>query len=289
MIRQIFQLVILLGCMLQSASTLAQDFQGKAYYFSKTTMDLSQWTRGRQISEQQKKQMMERMRPWLEKTYILTFNKEESIYKEDEKLEAPGSGRGISMWGNSFSAGPQYKNVKTKTFLQDQEFFGKKFLITEELEPLEWKMSSESKKIGNYTCFKATALKPSTDVNWLRRSRRNSEAEKKSDSTNTEKENKETVETEEEEVEMIEVVAWYTPQIPVNQGPGEYWGLPGLILEVSAGNVTMLCSKIVLNPEEKEDIDKPKKGDVVTKSEYNKIITERMEQMRANRGRGRRY
>ena len=30
----------------------------------------------------------------------------------------------------------------------------------------------------------------------------------------------------------ILVTAWYTPQIPVNQGPGEYWGLPGLILEV---------------------------------------------------------
>ena len=53
---------------------------------------------------------------------------------------------------------------------------------------------------------------------------------------------------------MTDVEAWYTPQIPVGHGPAEYWGLPGLILEVSAGNTTMLCSKIVMNPAEKEKI-----------------------------------
>ena len=31
----------------------------------------------------------------------------------------------------------------------------------------------------------------------------------------------------------IEVTAWYTPEIPINQGPADYWGLPGLILEVN--------------------------------------------------------
>ena len=46
---------------------------------------------------------------------------------------------------------------------------------------------------------------------------------------------------------MIAVEAWYTLDIPVSHGPGEFWGLPGLILEVSAGNTTMLCSKIVFS------------------------------------------
>ena len=84
---------------------------------------------------------------------------------------------------------------------------------------------------------------------------------------------------------MIEIVAWYTPMIPVNQGPADFWGLPGLILEVSAGNVTILCSKIVMNPEEKTEIEAPEKGQVVTKQEYNTIITEKMEEMRNSRGR----
>jgi GLPGLI family protein len=74
--------------------------------------------------------------------------------------------------------------------------------------------------------------------------------------------------------------------IPVSQGPGDYWGLPGLILEVSVGNTTLLCSKIVMNPKEKIKIEAPDKGKVVTKKEYKEIITGKMQEMRNNRGRG---
>ena len=226
--------------------------------------------------------MEDRMKSWLEKTYVLTFTKEESMYVEDEKLEAPVGGRGPSVWGSSFSAGPQYKNVKTKLYIQDQEFFGKQFLIKEEMKPLEWIMGTETKQIGKYTCFKATATKPSTEINWSRNNRtNNNDAAKAKDSTKNDTANTKG----EEEEEMIEVIAWYTPMIPINQGPSEYWGLPGLILEVSAGNTIMLCSKIIMNPDEKTEIEAPNKGTVVTKQEYNKIISEKMEEMRNNRGR----
>ncbi|WP_299228329.1 GLPGLI family protein [uncultured Psychroserpens sp.] len=281
--------ILILALLLSVNLSNAQDFQGKAYYASKTTMDMSRFTGGRQMTEQQKKDMKERMRKWLERTYILTFNKEESMYKEDEVLEGPG-GRGPSMWGSSFSPGPQYKNVKTKTFIQDQEFFGKKFLIKEEMQPIEWVMGTETKQIGKYTCFKATATRVSTEINWSRRrGRGNSEAEKPKDSTKTEVTNTENKTTKEnsEAPEMVEIVAWYTPMIPINQGPADFWGLPGLILEVSAGNTTILCSKIIMNPEEKTEIDVPTKGEVVTKKEYNEIITEKMQQMRDSRGRSR--
>jgi GLPGLI family protein len=276
--------------LLLSVNLSAQDFQGKAYYFSKTTMDMSRWNRGGQMSEAQKKQMAANMKPWLEKTYVLTFSKEESMFIEDEKLAGPVGGRAPSVWGSSFSAGPQYKNVKTKIFLQDQEFFGKQFLIKEEMKPLDWKMGTETKQIGQYTCFKATASRPSTEVNWTRTNRsRDADKDdktKKADSTKTGDLAKLEEKPEEEEIEMVEIVAWYTPMVPVNQGPGEYWGLPGLILEVSAGNTTMLCSKIIMNPEEKTKIEAPTKGQVVTKKEYNEIITGKMQEMRDNRGRG---
>jgi len=264
----------------------AQDFQGKAYYFSKTTMDMSRWGGGRQMNEAQKKQMLARMKPWLEKTYILTFNQEESMFKEDEKLAAPVGGRGPSVWGSSFSAGPQYKNVKTKTFLQDQEFFGKQFLIKDEMQPLQWEMGSETKKIGQYTCFKATASKPASEVNWgrINRRRRTDDTAKKGDSAKANDVASLEVESK-PAIEMIEIVAWYTPQIPVSQGPSEYWGLPGLILEVSAGNVTMLCSKIIINPKEKTNIEAPEKGKIVTKKEYKDIITKKMQEFRNNRRR----
>ncbi|MGK0387196.1 MAG: GLPGLI family protein [Patiriisocius sp.] len=307
--------ILFVFTLLFATNIQAQEFQGQAYYFSKTTMDMSRFNRGGgQMSEAQKKQMEARMKPWLEKTYILTFNKEESIFKEDEKLEGGPGGRAPSVWGSSFSAGLQYKNVKEKIFLQDQEFFGKQFLIKEEMKPLAWKMGTETKKIGQYTCFKATAMRPASEVSFTSTNRGNradkkekKEGEKKegeiTDAVNTDTLKKDSAKTdtantdtasadiaseveEEEEEELVEVVAWYSPMIPVSQGPTEYWGLPGLILELSAGNTTMLCSKIVMNPEEKIKIKRPTKGQVVTKKEYNEIITGKMQEMRDNRGRG---
>ena len=288
------KVILLLFTLLFATNIKAQDFQGQAYYFSKTTMDMSRWDRGGKMSEAQKKQMEARMKPWLEKTYILTFNKEESIFKEDEKLEGGPGGRAPSMWGSSFSAGLQYKNIKEKIFLQDQEFFGKQFLITEQMTPYAWKMGSETKKIGQYTCYKATTTRPSSELNFTstnRRDREKKKEEKKKDSINVASKALDTeavvAKAEIEEVEeMVEVIAWYSPMIPVSQGPTEYWGLPGLILELSAGNTTMLCSKIVMNPEEKIEIKRPTKGEVVTKKEYNEIITGKMQEMRDNRGRG---
>lgn len=238
---------------------------------------MSQWGGGRQLSPDQIKRMEERMKSFLEKEYVLIFNKSESIYKEEERLEAMGS----NNWGgfaSSFTGGPKYKNVQSKEVVQDQEFFGKQFLIQDELKSLEWTMGTETKQIGEYTVFKATATKPVTGFDWRSMRRRdNNDAKKEKDSTETKSDDPM------DQIEMpkeIEVVAWYTPQIPVNQGPDDYWGLPGLILEVSADRTTMLCTKIVLNPKEKDNIKKPEKGEVVTQEEYTEITTKKMEEMR---------
>ena len=253
----------------------AQDFQGKAYYFSKSTMELGRW--GATMSEAQKKQIQERLKNRLEKTYILTFNKEESVFKEDEKIDAISGA--TDRWGKNFTPGEQYKNVKTKTLLQKQEFYGKQFLIKDDLLSLDWKIGKETKQIGNYLCFKATASIPTTDLTWYDfswSSLRKME-EQKTDSINGI--------DKEPEIEMSEVVAWYSPQIPLSQGPLEYWGLPGLILEINVGNTTILCSKIVMNPDEKSKIKAPEKGKVVSKKEYQETIASKMKEMRDNRGR----
>jgi len=269
---------------LTSTVTSAQDFQGKAYYFSKTPMNLGAW--GARLSEQQKKQIEDRLKNRLEKTYILTFNKEESIYKEDDKLDAISGA--TDTWGNNFSPGPLYKNVKTNTFVQDQEFYGKQFLVKEELQPIEWKIGTETKQIGNYTCFKATCKRTDFDVSWWNFSwdrLRNNYVENKSDSIKTADVAGLKSEPLNEEIDVVEIEAWYTPMIPVSQGPDDYWGLPGLILEISVNNTTLLCSKIVMNPEEKTDIEAPDKGKEVTKKEYQEIISVKMQEMRDNRGR----
>ena len=255
---------ILFVTLLMSASLFAQDFQGKAYYFSKSTMELGSF--GDRMSEAQKKQIQERLKNRLEKTYILTFNKEEAIFKEDDKLDAISGA--TDTWGKNFTPGSQYKNIKTNSLVQQQEFYGKQFLVKDDLLKIDWKMGTETKQIGNYTCFKATASIPSADLSWFNFSWDDLRAEQ-----NT------------AEIQMTEIVAWYSPQIPVSQGPMEYTGLPGLILEVSVGNTTMLCSEIIMNPKDKIKIEAPDKGKVVAKLEYKEIITGKMQEMGDNRGR----
>ena len=84
---------------------------------------------------------------------------------------------------------------------------------------------------------------------------------------------------EKKETVTVETVAWYTPQIPISNGPEQFWGLPGLILEVQDGNLTIVCSEIVLNPSEKVEIEEPKKGKKVTQEEFDKIMDDHSKEM----------
>lgn len=249
-----------------------QDFQGKAYYVSKSKMELGNW--GARMSEGQKKEIEARMKNRLEKTYILTFNKEESVFEEDEKLDAISGA--TDSWGKNFAPGEQYKNLKSNTQIQNQEFYGKQFLINDQLQPIEWKMGKETKQIGNYMCFRATASIPTNDLTWY------SFSWDKLSNRDDASENP-TGEIKDNSIAMTEVEAWYTPQVPVGHGPSEYWGLPGLILEVNAGNTTMLCSKLIINPASKIKIEAPEKGKIVTKNEYQEIIIGKMQEFRDNR------
>ncbi|MDC0371714.1 GLPGLI family protein [Flavobacteriaceae bacterium] len=253
----------------------ANDFQGKATYISKSRLELGTW--GARMSEARKKQIAARLKNRLEKEFVLVFNKEESLFIEQEQLDAISGA--TDSWGKNFAAGENYKNVKSDKQIQQQEFYGKKFLVKDQLQPMTWTLGNETKKIGNYTCFKATTFIPTDDLLWYSfswsRMRTTNDSEEK------------TTEVDDKSVDITEVEAWYTPQIPVRHGPSEYWGLPGLILEVSAGETTMLCSKIILNPSDVIEIEAPSKGSVVTKSEYQDLIQNKMVEFRNNRMRRR--
>lgn len=250
--------------------SLSKEFQGKATYVSKSKLELGRW--GARMSEARKKEIAARLKNRLEKEFTLTFNKEESLFVEEEQLDAISGA--TDSWGKNFAAGENYKNVKTNSQIQQQEFYGKKFLIKDQLQPMQWTLGTATKKIGNYTCYKATTFVPSEDLLWysFSWSRMRSSNEEESTDKSTE-----------DEIEITQAEAWYTPEIPVRHGPSEYWGLPGLILELSAGETTVLCTKIVLNPTEKIEITAPKKGSVLNKSEYQDLIQKKMTEFRENR------
>lgn len=276
--------------MLLSLSLSAQNFSGKAYYQSKTTMDMD-WG-GREMTAEMKKMIADRMRKYLEKTYVLTFSGNESLYAEEEVLEtgADGGGRWMGMMMGSFTPGDQYKNLETGELIQEQEFYGKQFLIKDQMEQLEWEETKESKMIGQYLAIKVTATKKINENDWSMARRRKPKADEKKDD---EKAKDSTATADNDPMSQIEipkeviVTAWYTPMIPVKNGPGEYGGLPGLILELNVYRTTILCSKVVVSKDKTIEIKAPTKGKVVTKEEYQTIVSEKMEEMREMWGRGR--
>jgi len=261
----IFRLILLLIC--STFSLFAQDFQGVATYKTQRKLDVKIDSTQVGGGEMQK-QLMDMLKKQFQKTYILTFDKNSSLYKEDEALAPPSTGGGMVFIQASNGSDILFKNIKTQSFINQVETFGKQFIIKDSLQPINWTLHQDTKNNGNYTCFKATytkAIEESTRISF------GDEEENKSETKTTTR----------------TVTAWYTPQIPVSNGPDNYQGLPGLILEISDGDLSILCSKITLNPKKTIEIEEPQKGKEVTQQEYDEIIQKKMKEMSEQyRGRG---
>ena len=267
----LFRLVVLLLC--STFSLFAQDFQGVATYKTQRKLDIKIDSTQVGGGEMQK-QIMDMLKKEFQKTYILSFDKNTSIYKEDEALAAPSAGGAMMVVSSLGGSGTLFKDIKNQSFTNQLETFGKQFVIKDRLKPIKWVLHSETKNIGNYTCYKATYTKEIEEMSMMTFS--SSEDDNKGEDSN-----------ELLEMKTTTVTAWYTPQIPVSNGPESYQGLPGLILEVNDGELTILCSKITLNPKKILEIAEPKKGKEVTQQEYDDIMEKKMEEMSEQyRGRG---
>ncbi len=129
--------------------------------------------------------------------------------------------------------------------VEQRDFMGRAFLITEDIEGPAWKLTSEQSSYEGYMTMKATAV-----------------------------------------IDSMNVVAWFTPEIPVSGGPDTYGGLPGLILvlDVDDGMRTYAARSIELGVEHSEDEwVRPEKGRKVTRAEYDEIVEEKMKEMGAQR------
>ena len=253
--------VFTLTFILMTTTLFAQDFMGVATY--KTDMKVEVKLDSSKTGTNEMDMIQKQLRLAMQKDFELSFTKTESNWRELEKLNRPtGASSGgvqIQIMGTGGGGnGLLYKNTKTKKSLESTDAFGKLFLVANDLNPVEWEMTSETKQIGKYTCYKAIAKKEVTQMTFS--------------DVNGESEEKETK-------RMQTTTAWYTPEIPVNHGPDNHWGLPGLILEVNNGNRIMICTKVVLNPEKTIKIEVPSKGKKVSGEEYAAIMKEQAEKM----------
>ncbi len=77
------------------------------------------------------------------------------------------------------------------------------------------------------------------------------------------------------------IVAWFTPMIPVASGPNQYNGLPGMILHMDfdEGTRQITATDITLKELEEGMIAKPSKGKKVTEEEFNTMREEKIKEM----------
>lgn len=250
-----FKLIALL-IVAGAISVNAQSFQGKAYFKSHVQMNISM--DNQEMSTEQQAKMKAMMQSQMDKEYILLFDQKQSNFKEQEKLGSPTSqSGGMRVMAFSGVASELYKNTIENRFTSKRDLFGKEFLVKDNLEKTDWVLTKETKKIGQYTCHKATSTRTVPGRRMI-------------DGSGNEKVG---------EPREVITIAWYTPEVPVSNGPDMYWGLPGLIMEVKDGNMVLICTKLILNTDKKEIIEEPAKGKVVTEAEYDEMMEAKMQEM----------
>lgn len=116
---------------------------------------------------------------------------------------------------------------------------GEELLIKREY--YNWKITQETKKIGNYNCFKASYTWKT--INGKPR----------------------------------KVIAWFTPELPYNYEPKEFCGLPGLILELETPKGLFQAVEISLNSKINEkQLQLPSDIKVINQEAYDNKLKKSM-------------
>lgn len=110
-----------------------------------------------------------------------------------------------------------------------------------------WIVTSETKLIDNYKCYKATNIYQVISPN---------------------------------KVFNHPVIAWFCPDLPYRHGPNGYGNLPGLILELEVRNAVYGVKKIIFDSKENFSLHELKSIKTFTQQEIDEIIEKEMREGR---------
>ncbi|MGB1268767.1 MAG: GLPGLI family protein [Flavobacteriaceae bacterium] len=160
------------------------------------------------------------------------FENKKSVYAGDAKFLEEALSKTIGR--NAI----YYNDIVNNIYVKQQEYWGTDVLIEDDLENFNWEITPESKQVGKYKCYKAIG---------------------KDYVVSNGKEFKD------------EVIAWFTPEIPIKSGPLNFGGLPGLILKLNFNNHIYYADKIkFLNNDESIAVIRPSKGKKMSLTEFYK-------------------
>ena len=81
-------------------------------------------------------------------------------------------------------------------------------------------------------------------------------------------------------VGKYEVEAWFALEIPVSSGPADYWGLPGLIIELKEkGGKTFTFKEFKEEVPTEGELAMPTEGKKVSQREYDEILAQKTKEL----------
>ncbi|WP_026724303.1 GLPGLI family protein [Flavobacterium sasangense] len=125
----------------------------------------------------------------------------DTIYNEYK--EVPGEKFASKSVTNRPKKGFYYKDFTSSNYRVYSEKNNIEIYVSDNLPTYEWKLENESKTISGYNCKKATTIKKSLS-------------------------------------RTINIVAWYCEDIAINDGPLDFSGLPGFIIQIENNDTTII-------------------------------------------------
>lgn len=146
----------------------AQEFKAIAHFIAQTKFDIKEDTTTSKKEDVSKDPRMAELKAMLKKSlaegtkqeYIMEFTATESAYDKVQELAKPAQpGKmSFSFSSNNGATSRVYKDIKEQKYYKEDQILGKDFLIIDDFKTYNWQTTNETKKIGNYTCYKATYL-----------------------------------------------------------------------------------------------------------------------------------
>ena len=251
-----FKIIIFTGVVLSSVAAAAQQKSGRVIY--QRTMELNIQIGGNpQLANSFPKSRTN--------NFELNFTPTAASWKLVEDPQAEEStGAGLVVRNVGAADDFTYFDLENARKVQQTEFAGKNYLVTDSIRRGNWKLTEETKTILGHTCRKAIATVTSKRMMMYME---NGKMERK------------------EVNDTTESVAWFTGDIPVSVGPELQGQLPGLILELTTRSGKVVFTALEIS--EKADnaaLKEPTKGKKITMTEFAAERAKMLEQMQKNNG-----